>query len=56
MSFDFSKSRTKVQAVNVDVKAECFPLGVSIMDSERDKMFIITFMLSYNWGSRFNNY
>ncbi len=56
MSFDFGKSRTKVQAVNIDVKAECFPLGLSIMDSERGKMFFITFMLSYNWGSRFNNY
>ena len=56
MSFDFGKSRTKVQALNVDVKAEYFPMGVSIMDSERGKMFFITFMLSYNWGSRFNNY
>ena len=56
MSFDFGKSRTKVQAVNVDVKAEYFPMSVSIMDSERGKMFFFTFMLSYNWGSRFNNY
>ena len=45
-----------MQAVNIDVKAEYFPLGVSIMDSERNKKVFITFMLSYNWGSRFNNY
>ena len=45
-----------MQAVNIDVKAEFFPMGVSIMDSERGKMFFLTFMLSYNWGSRFNNY
>ena len=56
ISFDFSKTRTRVQALNVDVKAECFPMGVSIMDSERDKRFFLTFMLSYNWGSRFNKY
>ena len=56
LSFDIGKSRTRVQSINVDVKAECFPLGVSLMDSERNKRFFITFMLSYNWGSRFNKY
>lgn len=56
LSFDIAKTRTRVQAINVDVKAECFPLGVSVMDSERNKRLFITFMLSYNWGSRFNNY
>jgi hypothetical protein len=56
LSFDFAKSRTRVQALNVDVKAECFPMGISLMDSERDRWLFITFMLSYNWGSRFNNY
>ena len=56
LAFDVAKTRTKVQSINVDVKAECFPLGVSIMDSERNKRLFITFMLSYNWGSRFNKY
>ena len=56
LSFDIAKSRTSVQAINVDVKAECFPLGISIMDSERNRRLFITFMLSYNWGSRFNKY
>lgn len=56
LSFDFGKSRSRVQAINVDVKAECFPLGVSLMDSERGRRLFVTFMLSYNWGSRFNNY
>lgn len=56
LSFEIGKSRTRVQAFNVDVKAEFFPLGVSIMDSERGRMFYLTFMLSYNWGSRFNKY
>ena len=56
LSFEIGKSRTKVQAINVDVKAECFPLGVSLMDSERDRRLFVTFMLSYNWGSRFNKY
>ena len=56
LSFELGKNRTRVQALNIDVKAECFPLGVSIMDSERNKRLFVTFMLSYNWGSRFNNY
>lgn len=56
LSFDISKTRTRVQAINIDVKAECFPMGISIMDSERNRRFFLTFMLSYNWGSRFNKY
>lgn len=56
LSFEVGKSRTRVQAIQVDVKGEFFPLGVSIMDSERGRMFYLTFMLSYNWGSRFNKY
>jgi len=56
LSFEFWKSRARVQAINLDVKAEFFPLGVSIMDSERNRRFFLTFMLSYNWGSRFNKY
>lgn len=53
-SFDFAKSRTSINAVNVGAVAEFYPLGVSIMDSERKKMFFLTFYVSYNWGSRFN--
>lgn len=56
LSFDLAKSRTRVQAIDVDVIVECFPMGVSIMDSERNKRFFLTFMLSYNFGSRFNKY
>lgn len=56
LSFDIGKSRTRVQAIDVEVKAECFPLGISIMDSERNRRFFLTFMVSYNWGSRFNKY
>ena len=56
LSFDLAKSRTRVQAIDVDIIAECFPMGVSIMDSERNKRFFLTFMLSYNFGSRFNKY
>ena len=56
LSFDFGKSRSRVQAINLDIMAEYFPLGVSIMNSERNRMLFVTFILSYNWGSRFNNY
>ena len=54
LSFDFAKSRTKAQALNVDVIAEYYPLGVSIMDGQRNPWLYLTFMLSYDWGSRFN--
>lgn len=56
LSFEVGKSRTRVQSINLDVKAEYFPLGVAIMAAERNKWFYLTFMLSYNWGSRFNKY
>ena len=56
LGFDIGKSRTRVQSINVNAIAEFFPLGVSIMESEQNKHLFITFMLSYNWGTRFNNY
>jgi hypothetical protein len=56
LSFDLAKTRTKVQTLDIDIIAECFPMGVSIMESERNKRFFITLMLSYNFGSRFNKY
>lgn len=56
LNFEFGKSRARVQSIGMDVKAEYFPMGVSIMDSEQNKRLFVTFMLSYNWGSRFNKY
>jgi len=56
LGFDIGKSRARVQSFNIGAKAEFFPLGVSIMESEQNKRLFITFMLSYNWGSRFNKY
>lgn len=54
LSFDFAKSRTRAQSLNVEVIAEYYPLGVSIMDQQRNQWFYLTFMLSYHWGSQFN--
>ena len=56
LSFDIGKSRTRAQSIDVEAKAECFPWGISIMDSERNRRLFVTLMLSYNWGSRFNKY
>ena len=56
LSFEFGKQSTRMQAINVRVVAEGFPLGVPIMDGQRNKWFYFTFNLSYNWGSRFNKY
>ena len=54
--FDFSASRTKIKAINVGAIAEYYPLGISIMDSERHKIIFLTFYVSYNWGTRYNKY
>lgn len=54
LSFDFAKSRAKAQSLNVDVIAEYYPLGVSIMDQQSNPYVYLTFMLSYHWGTLFN--
>lgn len=54
LSFDFAKSRTRAQSLNIDVIVEYYPLGVSIMDGQRNRWLYLTFMLSYHWGSLFN--
>lgn len=56
LCFEFGKQRTRAQSLNVKVIAEGFPMGVPIMDGQRNKWFYLTFHLSYNWGSRFNKY
>lgn len=56
LSFEIGKSRLRAQYINIDVKGEYFPWGISIMESEQNKHFFLTFMLSYNWGTRFNKY
>ena len=56
LCFEFGKSRTRVQSINVKAVAEGFPLGAPIMYGQRNKWFYLTLNLSYNWGSRFNKY
>ena len=56
LGFEFGKSRNKVQMLNVKAVVEGFPLGVPLMDGQRNKWVYATFHLSYNWGSRFNKY
>lgn len=56
LSFEIGKQRTRLQAINVKMIAEGFPLGVPIMDGQRNKWLYLTLHLSYNWGSRFNKY
>lgn len=53
-SFDIGTSRARYQAINFGAVAECYPMGISIVDSQRNRRFFLTFFLSYNWGSRFN--
>lgn len=56
LRFEFGKSRTRIQALDVKAVAEGFPLGVRIMDGQRNPWFYLTLQLSYSWGSRFNKY
>ena len=56
LGFEIGSSRTRVQSINIKAVVEGFPLGVSIMDSQRNKWLFITFHLSYDWGTRFNKY
>ena len=56
LSFEIGKQRTRMQAINVKVIAEGYPMGVPIMAEQRNKWFYLTFHLSYNFGSRFNKY
>lgn len=56
MRFEFGKSRTHIQAINVKAVVEGFPLGARIMEGQRNPWLYLTLHLSYNWGSRFNKY
>lgn len=56
LKFELGKSRTHVQAIHIKAVAEGFPLGVRIMDGQRNPWFYLTLHLSYCWGSRFNKY
>ena len=56
LNFEFGKSRTQVQSINVKAVVEGFPMGVAIMVGQRNQWFYLTLHLSYNWGSRFNKY
>ena len=56
ISFDFGNSRTRVRSINLKAVAEGFPMGVLIMDGQRNPWFYLTLQLSYSWGSRFNKY
>ena len=56
LSFEIGKQRTRVQALNMKLVAEGFPIGVPIMDEQCINWLYLTLHLSYNWGSRFNKY
>ncbi len=56
LSFEIGKQRTRMQAINMKLVAEGFPMGVPIMDGQRLDWLYLTLHLSYNWGSRFNKY
>lgn len=56
LRFEFGKSRTRVQALDLRAVVEGYPWGAPIMDQQRNPWLYFTLQLSYNWGSRFNTY
>lgn len=54
--FEFGSSKTKINALELGANIELFPQGVSIIYSEKDKPYFITFYLTYSFGKRFNKY
>lgn len=56
LNFEFGSSKTKINSLELGANIEFFPQGISIMYSEKNKPFFITFYLSYSLGKRFNKY
>ena len=56
LNFDFSKSESNVRALQCGLELECYPMGVTIIDSQRNRRLFLTFFLAFHWGSRFNKY
>ena len=56
LEFEIGSSRTRAQSIEVGAVAEYFPQGLPLMAENPAAYFIPTLYLSYNWGSRYNNY
>lgn len=56
LEFEIGTSRLRAQSIEVGAVAEYFPQGLLLMAENPAAYFIPTLYLSYNWGSRYNNY
>ena len=56
IEFEIGTSRLRAQSIEVGAVAEYFPQGLMLMAENPKAYFIPTLYLSYNWGSRYNNY
>ena len=54
LNFEIGTTRTKVQALEVGAVAEYYPQGLPMMAENPPERFLLTFYLSFHWGSRFN--
>lgn len=54
LSFEIGPNRTSVQAIEVGTLAEFYPQGLPMMADNPPERFLLTFYLSYRWGSRYN--
>ena len=56
MEFEIGSSRLRAQSIEVGTVMEFFPQGLILMADQPASRFIPTLYLSYNWGTRYNNY
>lgn len=56
LEFEIGTTRVKAQSIEVGAVVEYFPQGILLMASNPKSYVIPTLYLSYNWGSRFNQY
>lgn len=54
LSFEIGTSRTRAQALEVGTVAEYYPQGLPMMAENPPERFLLTFYLSYHWGTRYN--
>lgn len=56
LEFEIGTSRLRAQSIEVGGTLEYFPQGLVMMADNPKAYLIPTLYLSYNWGSRYNNY
>ena len=56
LAFEIGTNRLRAQSIEVGAMLDFYPLGIEFMADNPPARFIPALYLSYNWGSRFNQY